>query len=366
MTAAINGFAGRPVKPSQKSARSGFAGVPDRKSAVFLDLVGYNYKLGDYEVDRQLFPKRIYFGAESYPRDVAAIWDLTEKTPWLIGDFVWTAMDYLGEAGLGGSVVLPASSDGDWSAMRPTWPWVNAFCGDIDLTGQQKAPSLARDVVWGLSPVEIVVQRPVPEGKVERARQWGWPDEQQSWTWPGHEGKAITVRIYSVGDRVELRLNGRTLDSKPVTAADQKRIEFTVNYAPGVLEAVVFRTGTQIARKQLTTTGVPTSVRLQAERSKVGRGRSDISHVRVEIIDAGDRVVPDASRNIQLFISGPAELIAFGSATPFAIGSFRSPSAQAWNGRALAILRGQGRAGRVTIEARSDGLRSGSTTVFLT
>ena len=149
VTAAINSFAGRPVTPSEKSARPGFARIPDRKSSVFLDVVGYNYKLQDYEADHQLFPKRIYFGSESFPKDVAAIWELTDKTPWLIGDFVWTAMDYLGEAGIGGSVLLPPGAAEDPLAMLAAWPWVNAFCGDIDLVGQQKAPSLFRDVVWG-------------------------------------------------------------------------------------------------------------------------------------------------------------------------------------------------------------------------
>ena len=76
---------------------------------------------------------------------------------------------------------------------------MNAYCGDIDLIGQQKAPSLLRDVVWGLSPLELVVERPVPDGKVEVPRAWGWHDEHRSWTWPGAEGKPLTVRVYTTG-----------------------------------------------------------------------------------------------------------------------------------------------------------------------
>ncbi len=102
VTAAINGFAGRPVIPSEKTARSGLGGVADRTSVVFLDVVGYNYKLADYETDHHLSPSRIFFGSESFPKDTAAIWELTDKNSWLIGDLVWTAMDYLGEAGSAG------------------------------------------------------------------------------------------------------------------------------------------------------------------------------------------------------------------------------------------------------------------------
>jgi beta-galactosidase len=360
VTAAINGFPGRPVTPSEKTARSGLAGVADRTSVVFLDVVGYNYKLSDYEADHQLFPQRVFFGSESFPKDVAAIWELTERSSWLIGDFVWTAMDYLGEAGIGGSAVVAASAVDNPLAMMSSWPWVSSFCGDVDLIGQQKAPSLARDVVWGLSSLEVAVRRPAPDGKVDAARLWGWHDEQCSWTWPGEEGKVLTVSVYTVGDRVELRLNGRTLDSKPVTASDLKHIELTATYQPGVLEAVAFRNGAEIARKQLVTAGTPASIRLKPERSNSGAARGDVSYVAVEIIDAEGRIVPNTAKNVQLSLSGAAELIAFGSASPFAIGSFQSSTAQTWNGRALAIVRGRGRAGRVKVEARGEDLRTGS------
>jgi beta-galactosidase len=166
-----------------------------------------------------------------------------------------------------------------------------------------------------------------------------------------------------MGDKVELHLNGRTLESKPVTATDLKRIEFNMTYEPGVLEAVAFRNGAEVARKQLTTTGAPAAIRVTPERPGSGASRGDVSYVAVEVVDAMGRVVPDGTRTIQLSLSGPSELIAFGSANPLAVGSFQSSTAQTWNGRALAIVRGRGRAGRVKIEARSEGLQSGATVI---
>jgi beta-galactosidase len=363
VTAAINGFTGRTVKLSAQTMRYGSADFQDKASTAFLDVVGYNYKLADYEADHKLFPKRVFFGSESFPKDAAAIWELTDKMPWLIGDFVWTAMDYLGEAGVGGNKVLPAKSANNLLLLLSTWPTVISQCGDIDLIGQQNAASLARDVIWGVSPLEIAVQRPAPEGKVEVVRQWGWHDEQRSWTWPGADGKPLTVRIYTSGDRVELRLNGRTLESKTVGAADLKKIEFTVNYEPGALEAVAFRNDAIIARKSLTTVGKPAAIRLTPEHSRTGSGRGDIGYVAVEIIDAQGRVVPDTSADVQLAISGPAELAAFGSANPFAVGSFQAAAAKTFNGRALIVLRGKGKSGRVAVEARANGLKAGSTSM---
>ena len=355
VTAAINGFPGHVVVPSAQAARPGTAGVPDRTSTVFLDLVGYNYKLADYEADHAEFPQRVFLGTESFPKDVFAIWDLTERKPWLIGDFVWTAQDYLGEVGIGGSVVVPAGPGA--RAPASGWPWVNAYCGDIDLIGDQKAPSFARDVVWGVSPLEIAVQRPVAQGEVEVLRFWGWPDEMQSWTWPNAEGLPLTVRVYTAGDHIELRINGRPVADRAVTMADMKRIELSVHYAPGVLEVVAFRSGAEIARRRLETVSAPAAIRLTQQPFSGGAQRSDISFVGVELVDAHGRLIPGLTREIGLSVSGPAELIAFGSADPMAIGSLQSTRARTWNGRALAILRGRGRPGRVSVKADAPGVQ---------
>lgn len=360
VTAAINDFPGRLVTPSEKTARPGTAGVADETSAVFLDVVGYNYKLRKYERDHQRFPNRILYGSESFPKDLFAIWELTDRSPWLVGDFVWTAMDYLGEAGIGGGTY----GKGGMGSLG-AWPEVVSRCGDLDLIGHQRGQSLARDVVWGLSPLEVAVQTPPPDGKIEIIRPWGWSDERQSWTWPGQEGRPLAVRVYTAGDRVELRLNGQAVEEMPVTAADLKRVEFKVRYQAGTLEAVAYRGGAEIARRKLATVGAPAAVRLTPERPSAGRSRGDVAFVAIEVVDAEGRRVPQAEQALQLSIAGPAELAGFGSANPLAVGGFQSAAAQTFDGRALAILRSQGRAGRVRIEVKGEGLRPGSTVLRL-
>jgi beta-galactosidase len=238
-------------------------------------------------------------------------------------------------------------------------------CGDIDLIGDQKAPSLARDVVWGLRPLEVAVQKPPPDGKTEIVRPWGWSEELQSWSWPGFEGKPLAVRIYTAGDGVEVRLNGRSVVARPVTAADLKHVEVRVPYAPGTLEVVAFRNGAEIGRRRLATVGPPAAIRLAPERPDGGSSRAAVSYVPIEIVDAHGQVAPDLAQALTLSIAGPAELAGFGSADPFAVAGFRSLTAKTWNGRALAILRGTGRAGRVRIEARGEGLKSGVATLHM-
>ena len=104
VAAAVNAFAGRPMIADADTARAGFAGVPDESAAMFLDVVGYNYKLDRYAPDHIRFPKRVMFGSESFPKQVFDIWSFAEANPYMIGDFVWAAMDYLGEAGVGNVV----------------------------------------------------------------------------------------------------------------------------------------------------------------------------------------------------------------------------------------------------------------------
>ncbi len=355
VTAGIHGFPGLETTPDARAARPGTAGIPDRTSTVFLDVIGYNYKLADYEADHRRFPSRVFYGSESFPKEVFAIWEMTERHPWLVGDFVWTAMDYLGEAGIGGSSVVAAGEPGAGPGTSE-WPWVNAYCGDIDLIGGQKPSSLARDVVWGISPLEMLVRRPVPAGQIEIPKLWGWFDELPSWTWPGAEGRPLGVSIYTSGDRIDLTLDGRKLESREVTTADRKHVVIAVPYASGALEAVAFRDGREIGRRRLETVGPPAKIRLTPEQVNNGSGRDDLSFVRVDVVDAQGRPVPEVQAQLEVTVNGVGELVAFGSANPLASGSYRSGTAALWHGRALAVVRGRGKPGRVSIQATGRGL----------
>ena len=202
---------------------------------------GYNYLFAEYENDHAKFPERIIMGTESYPNQVVQNWRAIEKDSWVIGDFVWTAMDYIGEAGvghtgLGGAQGGPGGGGGGLSA----YPWFNSFCGDIDLIGNKKPQSYLRDVVWRRSTIEMAVQRPIPPRFTERISPWGWSDELRSWTWPGFEGTPLKVRVYSRATHVKLLLNGKEVAAKDMKEEDALKAEFTVPYSPGELKAVAY------------------------------------------------------------------------------------------------------------------------------
>jgi beta-galactosidase len=208
-----------------------------------LDIGGYNYQPNKFESDHARNPQRVMMTTESFPKDLFNYWAAVEKHPYVIGDFVWTAMDYLGESGIG-----HAGLDHPKYEWNQPWPWFNAFCGDVDLCGFKKPQSYYRDVVWKRSPLALAVHAPVPAGRTEKFSDWGWPDEHQSWTWPGQEGKPLKVAVYSRCENVRLELNGKIIGEQPVTEATKLTAHFEVPYAPGELRATGFSGGKAVAR----------------------------------------------------------------------------------------------------------------------
>jgi beta-galactosidase len=325
---------------------------------VSLDVAGYNYLPNHYESDHVRHPERVIMGTESYPKDFFDYWALVEKHPYVIGDFTWTAMDYLGESGIGHSLT---GSGRDPFFM--SWPWFNAWCGDIDICGFKKPQSFYRDVVWGRSQIEMAVHAPIPEGQRERVSGWGWPDEAQSWNWPGQEGKPLQVAVYSRCNTVRLELNGKVIGEKPVSAATKLTAKFDVPYAPGELRAVGLVNGKAVANTALKTSGAPRKLKLIADREKIRADRNDLSYVTVEIVDAAGQRVPDAEIPVRFSVTGAGELAAQGSSSPNTPASFRAPIRKTFEGRCLAILRPLGSREKIQLKAEADGLGSSQITV---
>lgn len=316
-----------------------------------LDVSGYNYEWKHYESDHEEFPQRVMMGTESFPLEAFENWQAVEKHPYVIGDFVWTGMDYLGEAGIGHLVL-----EGDPDGFNGGYPWFNAFCGDIDLIGDKKPQSYFRDVVWGRSVLEMAVQRPLPPQRKEKISKWGWSDELRSWTWPGYEGQALKVRVYSSADQIRLLLNGKEIETKPVSPETKLTAEFDVSYAPGELLAVALKDGKEIEKLTFRTAGEPAKLKLTADRQKIRADRNDLSYVTVQVLDAGGNLAADAMLPIRFSVEGAGKLIAVGSADPRDLASFQQPQRRTYQGKCLAVLQPNGMRGSITLRANSEGL----------
>lgn len=319
-----------------------------------LDIGGYNYNWKQYEIDHEQFPHRIMVGTESYAQEAYDNWKQVEKNPWVIGDFVWTAMDYLGETGLGHSRL---DNDPDKIFLR-SWPWFNGHCGDIDLCGFKKPQLLYRDVVWGNSSLEMAVHTPIPEGRKELVSYWGWPNEVQSWNWEGFEGEEMDIRVFTQHPTVRLELNGKMIDEQPAGDDNKYIARFKVPYAPGVLRAVALENGIEVASKELRTTGKPAAIKLTADKTRIRPNRNDLSYVKVELIDAQGNLIPNADTPVTFTVSGEGEIAGSGNACPNDQESFNSPVCNTYFGRALVILRPlkEKRSGIITLKVKAEQL----------
>ncbi|HWI57225.1 MAG TPA: DUF4982 domain-containing protein, partial [Bacillota bacterium] len=204
---------------------------------------------------------------------------------------------------------------------------------------------------------------PLPAGQQEKVSAWGWPDECQSWTWPGQEGKPMQVAIYSRCDTVRLELNGKLVGEKPVSAATKLTARFELPYAPGELRALGLVKGKVVTTATLRTAGAPRKLRLVADRSKIRAERNDLSYVTVEVVDAAGQRVPNAKLPVRFSVSGDGELAALGCGSPDDAASFRAPQHTTFQGRCLAILRPGGETGKITLRAEADGLEPATRTV---
>ncbi|MEO6733839.1 MAG: glycoside hydrolase family 2 TIM barrel-domain containing protein [Ferruginibacter sp.] len=326
---------------------------------ALLDVGGYNYLHHQYETDHQNSPNRIMAGTESYPKDALENFILAEKHPYVIGDFVWTAFDYIGESGLGNNTYDSAKG----SRHNMPWPWFNGYSGNIDLIGNKKTSSFYRDVVWRNKPVVMAVHAPIPEGLIENVSDFGWPDEMLSWTWPGAEGKSLQVRVFSRAPVVRLLLNGKVIGEQKIKDSSITAV-FNVSYQPGTLKAVNVVNGKETDFVELKTTGSPKRLRLVADRTTINANRNDLSYVMVEVTDEKGQVVPNAKIPILFSISGAGEIAAVGNGSPTEMASYQQPKRNTWNGKCLAIVRPTGKAGTINLKTTAVGLTLAQVTII--
>ncbi len=299
-----------------------------------VDIAGYNYMWRKYESDHANYPNRIIYGSESFPKEAAQNWNLVEKHPYIIGDFVWTSIDYLGEAGLAHALEL---AEGEHNPQFMGWPWYNAWCGDIDFCGDKKPQSYYRDVIWREREISMAVRPPVASGKNEIVNGWGWTDELLSWNWPDHEGETMRVNIYSRCSRVRLYQDNVLIEEKEVDP-ENYTATFEVIYKPGELKATNVVGKKEKASVLLRTTGVPAAIRLTADRSRIKASKNDLSYVKIEITDKEGNVIPNATIPLEIECNGNGRVIAAGNGSFNDMKSFRSLTPDTFRGKAVAII----------------------------
>ena len=336
-----------------------------------LDIVGYNYLEGKYEQDHELFPERVILGSENFPKEIGMHWPMIEKTPWVIGEFTWTAWDYIGEAGIGkASFYEPGDPRiGDPWGMPSPYPWRTANDADIDITGCVRPQGVYRRIVWGSGETAVFSYDPANMGKVETLSLWGFPGVYQSWNWAGQEGKSVNVLVFSQAEEVELLLNGKSLCRAKAGEAMAHDMPctflFSVQYQPGTLEAVGYGNGKEISRGTLTTTGEPQKIRLTAEKDHLRADGASLAYVRAEIVDEDGNVVPNAAIPLTVEVIGQAELLGFGSGNPITDENYTKGTFTSFQGQALAVVRAGSAAGEAHLTVKAEGFEVAEITLLI-
>ena len=306
-----------------------------------LDIAGYNYAQWAYDRDHARVPSRVIVATETFPVRSVEEFQYARDRPFVVGNFIWTAIDYIGESSIGAAGHYTPSALACGAYCAQPFPWHVSSCGDLDIMGDVRAQGHLRRVMWGVAPLALSVQRP----GVEVIGAWGYRDEQQTWTWPGLEpsqgASEMVVRVYAPGGCVSVTVNGvpaaglagdgepssgertgaayrrwrrrlqqrlvadcvnvststkwqtdytatflvpyeagelrATMVHPPPNAASQPRIASAANGAPRLPPS------TSVAFR---TAGPPASLRLTADQSALRASRDDLAYVRAEVVDA--------------------------------------------------------------------------------
>lgn len=302
--------------------------------AEVLDVVGYNYMIFKHATDHQRDPKRVMWQTESYPRDAFKNWALTNDYPYIVGDMVWTGLDYMGESGIG-RYYYEGERPGESFAPGGQPDWHGAYCGDVDVTGWRKPISHYRDMLWNDRPgLYMAVKEPDGYHGTIKETMWSvWPT-WESWTWPGWEGKPVEVEIYTKAPEVSLYLNDKLIGTKAVNRSTAFKAVFSVPYVAGTLRAEA--DGQQVT---LTTAGAPAALRLTSDRTVLTSDGQSLAFIIVEVVDKEGRVCPEASIPCEVSTVGQLRLMAAASADLKDREPSTSSRVTTWKGRAMIVVR---------------------------
>ena len=347
--------------------------------AEVLDVAGYNYMIFKHATDHERDPKRVIWQTESYPRDAFRNWAVANDFPYVVGDIVWTGLDYLGESGIGRNYYKGEREGESWiEGGQPEWH--GAPCGDVDITGWRKPISHYREMLWNSvecrtesvefatasnsfargtaeanstlytlhSQLYMAVKEPNGyHGEIHTTMWSVWPT-WESWTWKGWEGKPIEVEVYTHQSEVKLYLDDQLIGTKQVSRETEFKAVFSVPYKAGTLRAEAG--GESVTLK---TAGEPARLRLTPDHTVMAADGQSLTFVTIEVLDKNGTVVPEAAIPCEATVKGAGTLLAFASADLKDTEPYTSSRVNTWKGRALLVVRSTQQKGSVSVSIKS-------------
>ena len=295
-----------------------------------LDMAGYNYASGRYPMEGKCHPDRLIFGSETFPQDIAKNWAMVKQYPYLIGDFMWTAWDYLGEVGLGAWAYTK-----DGTGFNKPYPWLLADTGAMDILGDPNGEMFLAQAAWGLLQKPVIAVQPVNHpGQNPAKMAWRGTNALQSWAWQGCDGNKAIVEVFTDAAAVELFINGKKVGKAKVKNC---KATFKTKYQSGKIEAVAYDAGgRELLRSELNSATGKISICAQPEKTAAAVG--EVVYVPVTLKGENGVVEHNADRKLTVTVEG-GELLAFGSANPRTEENFDEGIYTTYYGKALAAVR---------------------------
>jgi beta-galactosidase len=301
-----------------------------------LDVVGYNYQEARYAADHRKYPQRFIFGSENGQQ--FNNWAVVQDNDYVAGQFLWTGIDYLGEAN--------------------RWPNRGSSAGLLDVCGFKKPNAWLRQSLWSDKPVVYLCASGTNGGGGMRFRRIR---SEEHWNWSA--GASVAVICYTNCPEVRLMLNDGEIGTKRLAEAANAVLTWQVPFAPGILKAVGLKEGKALCEFALATAGPAHRIALSLDVTQVRPDGKDICHVEFCIVDDKGVRVPNADQEVTFEISGPAVILGVGNADLNSPDSYQDHVHRAYQGRGLAILRSTTAPGSITLKAAAPGLESTTLTL---
>lgn len=295
--------------------------------------------VGDYSLGRD--PKKVSANYAGGMIRAEQLWKFVAVHDYVIGDFMWTGIDYLGEA---------------------HWPGKGSSSGVIDMINQPKDAFYFYQSQWTSKPVLHLFPH---------------------WNWEGREGQIIPVVAYTNCDTVELFVNGKSYGiktqefprqgnsggwnryAKPNVNAStgDLHLEWDVAYEPGTLKAVGRKNGKEAVIAEIHTAGKPASLKITADTDRINTEGYDVATVHIDVLDAQGNIVPTADNLIKFDIQGNGKLIGVDNGNQRDTNPFKIAQRNAYNGHAYGVIQSNRTPGQVTVTVTAEGLKGASVTI---
>ncbi|MFT3933525.1 MAG: glycoside hydrolase family 2 TIM barrel-domain containing protein [Chitinophagaceae bacterium] len=308
------------------------AGVVMSNETAFpdaLDIVGYNYQEFRYADDHKKYPNRIIYGSENGQGLNA--WTAVTDNEFISAQYLWTGIDYLGEA--------------------RQWPSRSSEAGLIDLAGFKKSEFYFRQSLWTDEPMIYIGTSSIAKNNNNRRG-----NRNAAPTWNYMQGDSVQVNCFTNCDDAELFLNGQSLGRKSLAETKNKSISWATVYQPGELLVKGYKKGNELSHYTLKTAQEPSSIKVIADKNAFDKNKKQLTHLEISIIDKNGTIVYTAENEITIDIDGPAKLLGLENGSSTSHEDYKSNKHKTLHGKLLAYIQSTQKPGAVKIKISSPGL----------